>query len=113
LNTPANGSLKTQENAMSANQKQQGKNPCGRQVTVHNAYEVWQTDDGQFTTFVLKKYQTPEREAQNPWAKWFVATTNLNGGLDYGDSYAAEVKRDAHKLDTNPLTGKPIGEAHE
>ncbi len=93
------------------------KNPCARRVTPDAAYEVWRSNDGLFTTYVLKKYQTPEKEAQNPWAKWYCATSSpgTHGRLEYGDAYVATVKRDAHKLDYNPLAKTSVlcNECHE
>ena len=41
------------------------KNPCARTVKPEEAYEVWQSFDGRWTYFVLKKYQSPEKEEQN------------------------------------------------
>lgn len=49
-------------------------NACGKRVTPENAYEVWQSFDGQFTYFVLRKYQSPEKEKANLYARWYVMT---------------------------------------
>ena len=46
-------------------------NLCAKKVTPETAYEVWQSYDGTWTYFVLKKYQSPEKEAQNPYAQWY------------------------------------------
>jgi hypothetical protein len=80
------------------------KNPCGKQVTPEMAYEVWQSPNGDFTTFVLKKYKSPENEAKDPFATWYVATQSPGtfGSFDFGDSYAQEVKRNMILVD-NPL----------
>ena len=46
-------------------------NPCAKKVTPEMAYEVWQSYDGTWTYFVLKKYQAPGKEAQNAYARWY------------------------------------------
>src|SRR5947209_208183 len=80
------------------------KNPCAKRVTPENAYEVWQSYNGTFTYYVLKKYQSPEQEAQNPYARWYVMTkspyTSERG--EYGDAYVATVTQGSHQID-NPL----------
>ena len=43
------------------------KNPCGKKRKLDNPYEVWK--DGGWEWRVLKKYQTPENEAKNPYAR--------------------------------------------
>lgn len=91
-------------------------NPCSKQVTPEHAYEVWQSFDGWFTTYVLKKYKSPSNEAKDPYARWYVCTTtphNTRG--EYGDTYAAEVKRTSTKVSHNPLLHTDIlttGEHH-
>ena len=89
-------------------------NPCGRVVTRESAYEVWQSADRSWTYFVLRKYQAPEREATNPYARWLcnVVSPATSKGGDTGDIYVSEVKCDTHKLSVNPLNGKPIGDAN-
>jgi len=57
----------------------------------------------------LRKYKSPEAEAKDPVARWYVCTTtpnNKNG--EYGDAYVTHVKASAKKLSVNPLTGKDI-----
>lgn len=78
------------------------KNPCSKKVTPETAYEVWQSDDG-WTYFVLKKYQSPEKEAKNMYARWYclVKTPQLPNG-EYGDCYVSTVKNGTHRIE-NPL----------
>jgi hypothetical protein len=42
---------------------------------------------------VLKTYQTPENEAKNKYARWFVAAKSpmTGGAFDIGDSYIADL----------------------
>src|SRR6266516_7379673 len=78
-------------------------NPCAKTVKPETAYEVWQSSDGRWTYFVLKKYQSPEKEAQNPFARWFCMIQSPaapNG--EYGDVYVAIVKEGTWHID-NPL----------
>ena len=79
------------------------KNPCAKTMTPQTAYEVWQSLNGQWTYFVLKKYQSPEKEAQNPYARWYcMVTSPITPKGEYGDVYASTVKQGTHKID-NPL----------
>src|SRR6266568_2978424 len=79
-------------------------NPCAKTVTPENAYEVWQSFDGSWTYYVLKKYQSPEKEAQNPYARWYCRVTSpmTTERGDYGDVYVSTVKRGTGQID-NPL----------
>ena len=82
------------------------KNHCGKRVTPENAYEVWQSSDGTWTYFVLKKYQTPEKEAQNPYARWYcLVKSPIVPRGEYGDEYVSTVKDDTHRV-LNPLRDK-------
>lgn len=69
------------------------KNLCAKTVTKENAYEVWQSPDGSWTWYVLKKYQTPELEKTNPYARWFCNVvspmTGPNG--ETGDCYINDI----------------------
>ncbi len=79
------------------------KNPCAKRVPPEEAYEVWQSYDGAWTYFVLKKYQSPEHEAQNPYAKWFVLVKSPiypNGWPE--DGYVSSIKQGTRQVD-NPL----------
>jgi len=79
-------------------------NSCAKLVKPEEAYEVYQSFDEQFTYFVLKKYQSPEHEAKNPYARWYVMTkspfTSERG--EYGDAYVSTVKRGTRPID-NPM----------
>ena len=79
------------------------KNPCSKRVTPVQAYEVWQSADGSWTWYVLKKYQSPEKEAKNPFARWYckVVTPIVPNG-ECGDVYVSTIKDHAHQI-TNPL----------
>lgn len=75
------------------------KNPCGKTVDIAHAYEIWQTIDGFWTWYVLKKYQSPEKEATNQYARWFcnVVTPIVPSG-ELGDVYVSEIKRHAIRI---------------
>lgn len=70
------------------------KNLCGKTVKRANAYEVWQAGD--WTWYVLKKWQADDRK---PGARWFcdVATPICPNG-ELGDVYAADVMRYAVRI---------------
>jgi hypothetical protein len=68
------------------------KNECAKMRDKKNPYEVWRA--GSWTWKVLKKYQSPEKEAANPYARWFCFVTSPycpNGEL--GDVYVREIKQ--------------------
>lgn len=78
-------------------------NPCAKQVTPENAYEVRQSYNQTFTYFVLKKYQSPENEAKNPYARWYcMVQSPITPKGEYGDVYVSTVKQGTARID-NPL----------
>lgn len=60
--------------------------------------EVWETPDGSWRWEVYKKYQKPEKEAKNPFARWFckVKSPFVPQG-ELGDVYVKEIKSVARK----------------
>ena len=62
---------------------------------IERPYEIWRSPDGAWEWRVLKKYQTPEREAQNPHARWYCAVKSpfTNGESELGDEYVKTVRR--------------------
>ena len=64
-------------------------------------YETWKAGDWEWR--VLKKYQTPEKEAANPYARWFCAVYSpitreqMSSGYELGDVYVSEIKSVAQK----------------
>lgn len=63
-----------------------------------HAHEVWTSPDG-WTFYVLKKYQKPELEAKNPYARWFLLTTSpASPDGDMGDTYVRVVKASARRM---------------
>ena len=87
------------------------KNLCGKTRKMDRPYEVWQGnagDLGNITYLVLKKYQTPELEATNQFARWFVAAKSdaTYGTFEMGDNYVSEIKMVARRIwvdDGNPM----------
>ena len=85
------------------------KNPCAKTVKPEQAYEVWQVEEhpaygGKWTWYVLKKYQSPEKEASNRYARWFCFVTSpYTQRGDWGDTYVSDITSIARKLDYNPL----------
>jgi len=74
------------------------KNECAKTRPVENPYEVWVA--GSWTWKVLKKYQTPENEAKNPYARWFCAVSSPHtfGGYDLGDVYVRDITENAVRI---------------
>ena len=73
------------------------KNLCAKTVKPENAYEIWQTGD--WVWYVLKKYQTPEKEKDNPFARWFcLVKTPIVPNGEYGDVYVNDIKENAIQI---------------
>lgn len=69
------------------------KNLCGKIRKVDNPYEVWQTPCGQWTWHVLRKYQSPEKEAENQYARWFcLVKSPFCPDGEMGDVYVRDIK---------------------
>ena len=68
------------------------KNECNKTRSLDDPYEVW-TGLGGFEWRVLKKYQNPENEAKNPYARWYCAVKSnfTYGEFEYGDVYVSEI----------------------
>ena len=71
-----------------------GKNLMGKSRKVDNPYEVYMDNGGWMVWRVLKKYQTPENEAKNQYARWFCAVKSpmTMGSYDMGDTYVSDVR---------------------
>lgn len=75
------------------------KNLQAKTVKRENAYEVWQSADGQWTWYVLKKYQNPETEAKNEYARWFCEVTSpIVPEGEMGDTYVKDIKSVATRI---------------
>jgi hypothetical protein len=85
--------------------KRRESNPCNKEVKREEAHEVWQTLNGEWTWYVLKKWQSPTNEAKNPFARWYcnVVSPMVGERGETGDVYVADIKSVAVKLDYNPL----------
>lgn len=71
-------------------------NKCAKTVKRENAYEVWQSFDGSWTWYVLKKWQ--ENDAR-PYARWFCdVVTPICPDGEMGDVYVAEIKSAARRI---------------
>ena len=75
------------------------KNTQAKSRKVETPYEIWVTENhplfgGRCEYRVLKKYQTPDKEALNPYARWFVgaASTCTYGTFELGDCYISDIK---------------------
>lgn len=79
------------------------KNECGKMRDKSVPYEVWQSADGSWTWKVLKKYQAPDKEANNPYSRWFCHVTSpMCPWGEMGDVYVSEIKRLATRVVSNP-----------
>lgn len=86
------------------------KNPCGKMRPADKPYEIWQNDRpfslggdvqeiGSWKWYVLKKYQSPELEEKNEYARWMcnVVTPMCPDG-EMGDVYVSDIKPWAKKI---------------
>jgi len=77
------------------------KNLCNKTVTIKDPYEIWVNEEAGWEWLVLRKYQTPELEAKNPYARWFCAVKSpyTHGGYNLGDVYVKDIKAHAERVD--------------
>lgn len=68
------------------------KNLCGKTRPRQDPYEIWQSKDGSWTWYVLKKYQADDNK---PFARWlcYVVSPFVPDG-EVGDVYVETVRRD-------------------
>ena len=66
-------------------------NPHGKTRPLDNPYTVYKR--GYWEWRVLKAYQSPEKEATNPYARWFCAVKSpyTFGSWEYGDTYVSDI----------------------
>jgi|10_taG_2_1085330.scaffolds.fasta_scaffold357372_2 hypothetical protein len=70
-------------------------------TTIEKPYEIWVDKHGAgFEWRVLKKYQKPELEAKNQYARWFcgVKSPYTYGEFELGDVYVSDIKSQATKI---------------
>ena len=80
------------------------KNECAKTRKVTDPYEIWKCrmnfgTEGGFDDIleieyrVLKKYQAPKGEAENPFARWYTAAKSeaTFGSWEYGDTYVKDI----------------------
>ena len=83
------------------------KNKCNKVRDKDDPYELWRapTPEGYWTWYVLKKYQTPEKEALNPNARWYCFVTSpFCPTGEYGDTYVRDIKGVAIQIDDGSLS---------
>jgi hypothetical protein len=77
-------------------------NPCSKTRELDNPYEVWEcsTPFGVVEYRVLKKYQSPKKEAENSFARWFTAAKSeaTFGRWEYGDIYVRDIVSTGRRL---------------
>ena len=80
---------------------QKAKNPCGRMRKPDNPYEIWETPDGSWKWYVLKKWQLDDNK---PYARWFcmVYSPFVPDG-EMGDVYVADIKGSATMTFQDPV----------
>lgn len=76
------------------------KNLCGKIRDKNDPYEVYRNSSG-WEWRVLKKWQSPAKESQNPYARWFCAVKSpyTSPSYDMGDVYVNEIKSMGYKVE--------------
>jgi len=74
------------------------KNLCRKTVDIRYPYEIYANGNG-WVWNVLKKYQAPDTEAKNEYARWFCFVTSpLCPQGEHGDVYVREILSKSHKV---------------
>lgn len=67
--------------------------------------EIWSTPDGSWKWEVYRKYQKPDKESKNPYARWFCKVKSpFTPQGELGDVYVREIKSHARLV----FSEKPI-----
>tara|TARA_Y100000310_G_scaffold139381_1_gene138670 strand:+ start:69 stop:320 length:252 start_codon:yes stop_codon:yes gene_type:complete len=79
------------------------KNECAKRRDVEKPYEVWECyipPIGIIEYRILKKYQTPKKEAENPLARWHTAAKSeaTFGSWEYGDMYVRDIVSSGRRI---------------
>lgn len=70
-----------------------------QRIKARKPIEVWRSYNGTWTWEVYKKYQKPEKEVGNPYARWFCKVyTPIVPEDELGDVYVSEIKKNASKV---------------
>lgn len=69
-----------------------GIRASSKRLKADKPIEIWQTPTWKWEVF--GKYQKPEREAENPYARWFCRVTSpfTYPSYDLGDTYVKDIK---------------------
>ena len=67
------------------------KNNCNKTRKIDEPYEIWGIDNWEWR--VLRKYQAPETETDNQYARWFCAVKSpyTYDSYEYGDCYVKDI----------------------
>ncbi len=78
------------------------KNPFSKARPVDAPYAIYKA--GQWTWHVCKTYKTPENEAKDQYARWFVWAKSpmTYGDFEGGDTYAKEILAQATLVACTP-----------
>ena len=84
-------------------EKTKSKNLCAKTRDIDHPYEIYraQSVDGEAWEWrVLKKYQAPQNEKMNPYARWLVAVKSpcTFGSWEYGDEYVENVQKYSYRV---------------
>jgi hypothetical protein len=76
------------------------KNPCLKKRDIENPYEIWKSEALGMEWRVLKKYQLPEKEENNPRARWFCAVKSpfTFDQWEYEDAFVADIVDNARAV---------------
>ena len=77
-------------------------NPFAKTRQMHKPYAIYVM--GAFIFHVCKTYKHPRNEASTPYSRWFVWASSpyTFGSMEAGDTYCADIKRDAQLVAAEP-----------
>ena len=84
------------------------KNKCAKTRKIDDPYEIWKCrmdfgygDILEIEYRILKKYQSPKGEAENPFARWFTAARSeaTHGNWEYGDTHVRDILSTGRRID--------------
>jgi hypothetical protein len=83
-----------------------GKNLQAKTRKVNEPYEVYVNEAAGFEWRILKHYQSPEKEAANPYARTFCAVKGPGtwDGYDMGDTYIKDYVTYGRRIPDRELT---------
>jgi hypothetical protein len=94
--------MPTIRDSFNTSQDKTMSNPFAKTRPQHQPYAIYRS--GHFIFHVCKTYKKPINEVESSFSRWFVwaASPLTCGGMEAGDTYCADIKRDAKLVAAEP-----------